>query len=95
MKPISNRNFAALLVSFIVVGSNLNAQTAPTTGAPAQQSRPHPFQNLNLTDNQKAQIKQIRETTPKGKERRQAIMAILTPEQQALAKQDAQQRQAQ
>ena len=36
---------------------------------------------LNLTADQKAQIKEIRKNGSKGKERMQAIMAVLTPEQ--------------
>ena len=38
---------------------------------------------LNLTDAQKAQIKQIRATVTDRRERRQQIMAVLTPEQKA------------
>jgi Spy/CpxP family protein refolding chaperone len=41
------------------------------------------FEKLDLTDAQKAQIKQIRANTPAGKERRQQIMAVLTPDQKA------------
>jgi Spy/CpxP family protein refolding chaperone len=41
------------------------------------------FAQLDLTDAQKAQIKQIRAATPAGKERRQQIMAVLTPDQKA------------
>jgi Spy/CpxP family protein refolding chaperone len=41
------------------------------------------FEQLNLTDAQRAQIKQIRASTPAGKERRQQIMAVLTPDQKA------------
>ena len=41
------------------------------------------FQQLNLTDAQMAQIKQIRSTVPAGKERRQQVMAVLTPDQKA------------
>jgi Spy/CpxP family protein refolding chaperone len=39
------------------------------------------FAQLGLTDAQKAQIKQIRASTQPGKERREQIMAVLTPEQ--------------
>jgi Spy/CpxP family protein refolding chaperone len=39
------------------------------------------FAQLDLTDAQKAQIKQIRANTQPGKERRQQIMGVLTPEQ--------------
>jgi Spy/CpxP family protein refolding chaperone len=38
---------------------------------------------LDLTDAQKEQIKQIRANTTPGKERRQEIMAVLTPDQKA------------
>jgi Spy/CpxP family protein refolding chaperone len=41
------------------------------------------FQQLDLTDAQKAQIKQIRQTMPAGKERRQQIIAVLNPDQKA------------
>jgi Spy/CpxP family protein refolding chaperone len=39
------------------------------------------FQKLDLTEAQKEQIKQIRTSTSPGKERRQQIMAVLTPAQ--------------
>jgi Spy/CpxP family protein refolding chaperone len=39
------------------------------------------FEQLGLTDAQKTQIKQIRASVPAGKERRQQIMAVLTPDQ--------------
>jgi Spy/CpxP family protein refolding chaperone len=39
------------------------------------------LEQLNLTDAQKAQIKQIRANTQPGPERRQQIMAVLKPEQ--------------
>lgn len=39
------------------------------------------FEQLALTDTQKQQIKQIRAGTQPGKERRQQIMAVLTPDQ--------------
>jgi len=39
------------------------------------------FEKLNLTDAKKSQIKQIRASTTPGKERRQQIMAVLTPAQ--------------
>jgi len=41
------------------------------------------FAQLDLTEAQKAQIKQIRANFPAGKERRQQIMAVLTPDQKA------------
>jgi Spy/CpxP family protein refolding chaperone len=39
------------------------------------------LEQLNLSDAQKQQIQQIRANTQPGKERRQQIMAVLTPEQ--------------
>jgi Spy/CpxP family protein refolding chaperone len=39
------------------------------------------LEQLDLTDAQKQQIKQIRANTDPGKERRQQIMAVLTPDQ--------------
>jgi len=39
------------------------------------------LEQLDLTDAQKTQIKQIRANTQAGKERRQQIMAVLTPNQ--------------
>lgn len=95
MKSSTSRILVVVILSIFTVSVDLEAQTAPTTGTTSQQSRPHDFQNLDLTDAQRAQIKQIRENTPKGKERRQEIMAILTPEQKAMAKQDAQEWKAQ
>ena len=50
---------------------------------------------LNLTDEQKAQIKQIRASTTDKKERRQEVMAVLTPEQKAQLKELIEQRRAQ
>jgi Spy/CpxP family protein refolding chaperone len=47
---------------------------------------------LNLTDAQKDQIKQIRATVTDRKERRQQIMAVLTPEQKAKLKELIQER---
>jgi Spy/CpxP family protein refolding chaperone len=42
---------------------------------------------LNLTDEQKQKIEQIRASTPRGKERRHQMMAVLNPEQKARLKQ--------
>ena len=39
------------------------------------------FGQLDLTDAQKSQIKQIRANTQPGPDRRQQIMAVLTPDQ--------------
>jgi len=45
------------------------------------------FAELDLTDDQKAQIKHIRWTVTDRQERRQQILAVLTPEQKAKLKQ--------
>ena len=45
------------------------------------------FAELNLTDDQKAQIKHIRWTVTDRQERRQQILAVLTPDQKAKLKQ--------
>lgn len=39
------------------------------------------FAKLDLTDAQKEQVRQIRSSTSPGRERRQQIMAVLTPAQ--------------
>jgi Spy/CpxP family protein refolding chaperone len=60
---------------------------APATGSSTQEQRIQELKaaldQLNLTDAQKAQIKQIRATVSDKKERRQQIMAVLTPDQKA------------
>ncbi len=71
-------------------------QTAPSGGMPDQGQHGGPggdgqrgqrmqqmFAQLGLTDAQKQQIKQIRQSTTDRQQRREAIMKILTPEQQA------------
>jgi Spy/CpxP family protein refolding chaperone len=66
-----------------------SGQTAPATGS--QDQGPERLREavaaLDLTDAQKEQIKQIRANTPAGKERRQQILAVLTPEQKARLRQ--------
>jgi hypothetical protein len=42
---------------------------------------------LGLSDAKKAQIRQIRQNIPQGKERWKQILAVLTPEQKAQLKQ--------
>ena len=41
------------------------------------------FEQLDLSNAQKAQIQQIRANTSRGKDRRHQIMAVLTPDQKA------------
>jgi Spy/CpxP family protein refolding chaperone len=62
-------------------------QTAPAdgSGGGGHCHKGH-FKGLDLTDAQKAQIKQIRATVTDEKERHQQIWAVFTPEQQAKLK---------
>jgi Spy/CpxP family protein refolding chaperone len=53
------------------------------------------FARLGLSDTQKAQIRQIRASTSPGKERRQQIMAVLTPDQKEKLRQMVQSYKAQ
>jgi Spy/CpxP family protein refolding chaperone len=85
----------AIVLSFFTLGPTLKAQDATNSTSATGQQRRELIQQLDLSDAQKAQIKQIRQSTPKGKERREAIMAILTPEQKAQLMQDFEQKKAQ
>jgi Spy/CpxP family protein refolding chaperone len=80
--------------SFPLVTAGLSAGLLllVASAAGAQQSQPpaqgqgNPcmagaMRDLGLTDEQKAKIKQIRDTTQPGEERRKAIEAVLTQEQ--------------
>ena len=78
----------AILLSSFAFGINVKAQNVATPTGDTNQQRPRFIQQLGLSDAQKAQIEQIRQNTPKGKERREQIMAVLTPEQRAQLKQD-------
>jgi Spy/CpxP family protein refolding chaperone len=73
------RNFisAGILALFLFSASHLAA---------ANGEHPKFFQELNLTDAQKQQIKAIRKSGVDKKEKRQEIMAVLTPEQKAQLK---------
>jgi Spy/CpxP family protein refolding chaperone len=72
-----------IFLSFFVFGTSVKAQNiAAPTGNDGQQ-RPRFIQQLGLSDSQKAQIKKIRQNTPQGRERREQIMAVLTPEQRS------------
>jgi Spy/CpxP family protein refolding chaperone len=67
--------------------------TAPSQTAPSDGANPGPgagqrgvniralLAQLNLTGDQKQQIKQIMQTVPAGPQRRRQILAVLTPEQ--------------
>ena len=94
-----NRPFLYLILALTVLASPFaNAQNAAggaTSGAPAapgtgsgdksqrMEAVKEAFDQLGLTDAQKAQIKQIRASTQPGKERREQIMAVLTPDQKS------------
>jgi Spy/CpxP family protein refolding chaperone len=95
MKPPTSHCLGIILLGFFALGGSLRAQDAPNSAGTTGQPHPHVLQQLGLSDAQKAQIKQIRQSTPKGKERRQAIMAVLTPEQKTQLKQDIEQKKAQ
>jgi len=96
MKSSTSKLLAAILLSLFAFGVNLKAEDATnTTTGTTSQERPHFLRQLGLSADQKAQIKQIVQSTPKGKERRQAILAVLTPEQRAQLKQDIEQWKAQ
>jgi Spy/CpxP family protein refolding chaperone len=92
---------AALMVSptsAVADDSTPPSQTAPSdgtnTGTDASQRRQR-FQEiiaqLNLMDEQKQQIRHIRQTVTDQTQRRQQIMAVLTPEQRQKLRQFFQQ----
>jgi Spy/CpxP family protein refolding chaperone len=56
---------------------------SPTPSVGAGQTRGGLLRQLDLTEAQRQQIKQIRQSTTDRKERRQAILQVLTPEQRA------------
>lgn len=93
MKPSPTFWLGVILLSLFTCGTRVNAQDATT--APTGHQHPRFMQQLGLSEAQKAQIKQIRQSTPKGKERRQEIMAVLTSDQKAQLKQDIEQWKAQ
>jgi Spy/CpxP family protein refolding chaperone len=78
----------AVLLSSFAFGISVKAQNVATPSGNANEQRPRFIQQLGLSDAQKAQIKQIRQNTPKGKGRREQIMAVLTPEQRSRLKED-------
>jgi Spy/CpxP family protein refolding chaperone len=64
--------------------TNAPSATAPTGGdgnGQRAEKMKAALEQLNLSDAQKQQIQQIRAKTQAGKERRQQIMAVLTPDQ--------------
>jgi Spy/CpxP family protein refolding chaperone len=68
-----------------------SGQTTPSDSTPGTgQNSHHGFKKalaqLNLTDAQKQQIKQIRASVTDKKERRQQVWQVLTPDQQAKLK---------
>ena len=75
-------------VSVAKADDTTNLAAGPTNGAAATSPQgergeklKEAIDQLDLTDAQKQQIKTIRANTSPGKERRQQIMAVLTPEQ--------------
>ena len=88
------KSLLPLSLVFAIVFSPLFAQTSSSTNAPAAttpsggggngqraEKMKAALEQLNLSDAQKQQIQQIRASTQPGKERRQQIMAVLTPDQ--------------
>ncbi len=61
--------------------TNAPASAAPAGGGERAGKWKAVFEQLDLSEAQKEQIKQIRASTQPGKERRQQIMAVLSPEQ--------------
>jgi Spy/CpxP family protein refolding chaperone len=72
-----------------------STSTDTTGAAPAPGHHQHLLAQLDLTDAQKAQIKQIVQGTTDKKERRQQIRAILTPDQKIKLRQLIRERRAQ
>ena len=65
-------------------GTNAPSATAPSGGdgnGQRGEKLKAALEQLNLSDAQKQQLQQIRANTQPGKERRQQIMAVLTPDQ--------------
>jgi Spy/CpxP family protein refolding chaperone len=84
-----------IFLSFFVFGTSVKAQNIAAPAGNNDQQRPRFIQQLGLSDSQKAQIKEIRQNTPQGRERREQIMAVLTPEQRSQFDGYIQQRKAQ
>lgn len=77
---------ASMTLAFAQTAGATNAasSTAPSAGGGNGQRAEKwkaAFEQLDLTDVQKTQIQQIRANTQAGPERRQQIMAVLTPDQ--------------
>jgi Spy/CpxP family protein refolding chaperone len=84
-----------ILSSFFVFGTSVKAQNIAAPAGNNDQQRPRFIQQLGLSDSQKAQIKQICQNTSQGRERREQIMAVLTPEQRSQFEGYIEQRKAQ
>jgi len=87
--------FGAILASLqpaTVRADGATATPTPTASEPAEgkAAKMEKFKallaQLDLTDAQKAQVKQILTSEPAGKERREHIKAVLTPDQKAKLK---------
>ncbi len=75
---------ASMPIAFAQVATtNAPAATPPsgTAGGQRAEKWKAAFDQLDLTDAQKTQIKQIRDNTQPGPDRRKQIMAVLTPDQ--------------
>jgi periplasmic protein CpxP/Spy len=78
-----------LVSSPILFAQSSGSTNAPSATAPSEnggngqraEKMKAALEQLNLSDAQKQQIQQIRANTQPGKERRQQIMAVLTPDQ--------------
>ena len=99
MKLNKSLILSALVASSCLTGASAlqaqdtnSAATPPASDAPKpMRARPAGFdmiaKQLDLTDDQKAQIKHIRWTVTDREDRRKQILAVLTPEQKAKLKQ--------
>ncbi|HEX4140134.1 MAG TPA: hypothetical protein VHY09_07280 [Candidatus Methylacidiphilales bacterium] len=89
MKKFSLWLALALLVASMPVllaqdggSTNASSATAPSGGDGQRAEKwKAVFDKLDLSDTQKQQIEQIRANTQPGPDRRQKIMAVLTPDQ--------------
>jgi Spy/CpxP family protein refolding chaperone len=78
-------------------GASTVTSTTPPATPPAGKEKHHGhlLAQLNLTDAQKAKIKQIKKSGTDKKQRKQEVMALLTPAQQQQLRQLIEQRRAQ
>ena len=79
----------------VFFGGCARAQDESAVAGAANQVHPHFLAQLGLSGAQKMQIKQIRQSTPKGKLRHEEILTVLTPAQQVQLHQEMAQWKAQ